>query len=206
MVRFNMNYPVTQNSLLNLNVGFGYDKYFQHDELSTWRVDSGSELSYDIYVKDFSINLHDRFQYTQDSASQCAVAGTAQFGTLDNTAGLLVTWDLSDVTMSLGYDHLNVMSPAQQFEYLDRASEMFLGRVGLRVHPRITMGFEATASLTSYDQTVLNDNTGYSAGVYADWQPGSYFRVQPRAGYTIINSSRRAKPSRRRTTTAGPWI
>jgi hypothetical protein len=53
------------------------------------------------------------------------------------------------------------------------------------VHPRITTGIEATASWTSYDQTVLNDNTSYSTGVYADWQPGSYFRVQPRAGYTI---------------------
>jgi predicted porin len=119
--------PGHANSLLNLNVGFGYDKYFQHDELSTWRVDSGSELSFDIYVKDFSINLHDRFQYTQDSASQSAVAGTAEYGSIENTAGLLVTWDLSDVTIGLGYDHLNVMSPAQRFEYLDRASEMFLG-------------------------------------------------------------------------------
>ena len=33
---------------------------------------------------------------------------------------------------------------------------------------------------------VLNDNNSYSAGVYADWQPGKAFRIQPRFGYTIF--------------------
>src|SRR5439155_7165183 len=54
LVQLNATYPLTARNLLNLNVGFGYDKYFNHDELSTWRLESGSELSFDIYVKDFS--------------------------------------------------------------------------------------------------------------------------------------------------------
>jgi hypothetical protein len=184
-LRLNLNYPISRYNLLYLDVGFGYDHYFDHDELSTWRLQSGSGISFDIYVKDFWINLHDRFQYVQDSAQEAAVANTAQYGTFENTAGLSVTWDLQDVTLSAGYDHLNVISPEDEFESQDRAAELLFARAGLRVHPRVLVGLEGTASFTRYEQAYLNDNTGYSLGTYADWQPGAYFRVQPRGGYSL---------------------
>jgi len=186
MLQFGASYPVTQRNLLQITVGVGYNEYLRHSSLSTWFLQSGSELSFDIFIKDLLINLHDRFQFMQDSVTEAAVAGTARYGNINNTAGLLVTWDLQDVTLSLGYDHQNVMSPAAEFQYQDHASELFTGRVGLRFNPRITAGVEATASFTAYNQTVLNDNKSYSVGIYADWQPGSYFRVQPRVGYTIF--------------------
>jgi hypothetical protein len=50
-------------------------------------------------------------------------------------------------------------------------------RAGLRVHPTVIAGVEATAAFTAYDQPVLNDNSAYTAGVYADWQAGSHFHV-----------------------------
>ena len=186
-------YPVTQRNLLQLNVGVGYQKYFEHDELSTWYLQSGSELSFDISVKDVLINLHDRFSYSQDSAAEAAVAGTGNYANIENTVGMLTTWDLEDVTSSIGYDHANTFSPATQFQSQSRSSELFLGRVGLRVHPRLTVGVEGTASYTTYDEMILNDNSSYSAGAYADWQLGQNFHVQPRAGYTIYqfqNTSR----------------
>jgi hypothetical protein len=34
---------------------------------------------------------------------------------------------------------------------------------------------------------VLNDNQSYSAGAYADWQPGPFLHVQPRAGYALYH-------------------
>ena len=62
-LQLNASYPVTHYNLLTLSVGAGYDKYFNHDQWSDWRIESGSALSFDIYVKDFWINLHDQFQY-----------------------------------------------------------------------------------------------------------------------------------------------
>ena len=49
----------------------------------------------------------------------------------------------------------------------------------------MTAGLEGTVSYTAYDQPVLNNSMNYSAGIYADWQPGHYLHVQPRFGYTI---------------------
>jgi hypothetical protein len=187
LVQLNASYPITQYNLLSLNVGAGYDKYFEHDQYSTWRVQSGTELSFDIYVKDFWINLHDRVQYVQDTSQQPALSGTATYSTLNNTAGLSVTWDLNKLTLSAGYDHENIISPtSQQYESQDGATEMVYTRAGLEVYPGVTPGIEGTGSFTTYDQMVLNDNNSYSVGVYADWQPGKALRVQPRVGYTIF--------------------
>ena len=186
-VALNASYPLTAYNLLNLSVTFGYDKYFNHNELSRWSVQSGSELSFDVYVKDWWINAHDRVSYSQDAATEAAVANTGSYGTFQNTAGLSGTWDLEDVTLTLGYDHQNVRATSSQFDYTDNSSEMIDARAGLKVHPKLTLGVEGTASFTSYDQKVLNDNRGYSGGVYGDWRPGSYFSVQPRFGYTLYD-------------------
>ena len=191
LIALNASYPLSAYNLLNLSVDFGYDKYLNHDEFSQWRMDSGSELSFDVYVKDFWFNFHDRFQYSQDPSQEAAVAGTGSgsYGTFQNTAGLSGTWDLEDVTFTLGYDHQNVMSLSSQFNQMNRASELVDARTGLQFNPRLTVGVEGTASFTTYDQAVLNDNQQYSEGIYGDWRPGSYLSVRPRFGYTIFESS-----------------
>jgi hypothetical protein len=190
LVALNASYPIGTYNLLNLSVAFGYDKYLIHDAYSQLRLDSGSELSFDVYVKDFWINFHDRFQYSQDPSQEAAVAGTGSgsYGTFKNTAGLSGTWDLEDVTLTLGYDHQNTRSLSSQFNQMNNSSELVVARAGLLVHPRMTVGVEGTASFMTYDQAVLNDNQQYSAGIYGDWRPGSYFSVQPRVGYTIFES------------------
>jgi hypothetical protein len=179
-------YPVTQKNLLQLNIGVGYEKYFLHDELSTWFLQSGSEVSFDIMVKDLQINLHDRFTYSQDSASEAQVANTGEYANINNTVGLLATWNLQDVILSAGYDHGNIFSPSAEFDSQARSTEAFLARAGLRIHPELTAGVEGGASFTTYDEKILNDNTSYNAGVYADWRVSPHFRIQPRAGYSIF--------------------
>jgi hypothetical protein len=60
-----------------------------------------------------------------------------------------------------------------------------MARAGFRFSSQLTAGIEGTASFTSYDHYVLNNNQSYSAGLYADWQPGTFLHIQPRAGYAI---------------------
>ncbi|MHC1765418.1 MAG: outer membrane beta-barrel protein [Verrucomicrobiia bacterium] len=180
-------YPITQRNLLRLRVGVGYDYYTQHDEYSILRLESGSEISFDMFIKDLLINVHNRMSYIRDPGQEAAVANSVRYGGFDNTAGIATTLDLNDLVLTIGYDHNNFISSSSDYEYLDRASEWLLGRAGFRLSPALITGIEATGSFTSYDERMLNDNVGYSAGVYADWQPGSYFRVQPRAGYAVYD-------------------
>jgi hypothetical protein len=183
LLEFDGSYFVSQQNLLRFNVGVGYDQYLEHDEFSGMRLLSDSGIAFDAYVKDVRINLHYRFQYTQDPAEQASVANTGRYGGFDNTAGVFSTWNLRDLVFTLGYDHESFIASASEFDYLNRASELLFGRAGFSLHPRVTVGVEGTGSFTSYQQPVLNDNQSYSGGMFALWTPGSYFRIQAHGGY-----------------------
>jgi len=180
-------YPIGQRNLLQLNVSVGYEKYINHDDLSRWSVASGSALSFDFYTGDFAFNVHDRFSYTQDSATEAAVANTGTYGNWQNVAGISGIWDLEDVTLNLGYDHLNYQSTTSGFRQTDHMSEMVVSRAGFRVNPTLTAGLEGTASYTYYDEKILNNNVSYSGGVYGEWKPGTSFTAAPRIGYTVYD-------------------
>lgn len=196
MVGVDLSYPLTYRNVLRLNTAIGYDVYLEHPNYSGVRVFSGSMLSFDTYITDFRINVHDRFQYTQDAAGVAAVAATGVYGGLDNFAGVSVTWDLEDVVLSLGYDHENFVASDAQFDYLNRASELLVSRAGFRLNPALTAGVEGTGSINTYDQSVfLNNSVGYSAGLYGDWHPGHFTDVQLRGGYTAY-SFEQASPAR----------
>src|SRR5262245_40388404 len=169
-VNFDMTYPITQANLLMLNLGVGYDYYLVHHDESAWRVQSGSALSFDVFIKDFVVNFHDRISYFRDPSQNPAVANTADFGNLENTVGVLTSWNLNKGGVSLGYDHQNVIASESQFDSQNHASEIFLSRGSYLVHPQVQCGLEGTVSFTRYDQPILNDNTAYSAGPFVSWQ------------------------------------
>ena len=183
MLQLNADYPITELNTLNVNVGVGYEFYFQHDEYSSLVLTPGSQLSFDIYIKDLWINIHDTFYYQQDPAIDPSVSGSERYGGFYNTAGLSGVWDLDDIVLSLGYDHYTFISSTSQYDYLDRGTELPVGRAGFRFSSAVTAGLEATGSFNRYDQSLLNNSTGFSVGGYADWQVGEYLKVTPHAGY-----------------------
>jgi hypothetical protein len=178
-------YPISQQNLLRLDFTVGYNTYLTHDNLDGLYLQSGSGLSFDLYLKEVLINLHDKISYVQDSSQYSAVANTASYGTFQNTAGLSASWDARRMVLSAGYDHLNVQTTSSQFNDTDRATEMLFARAGYVVYSKLTAGLETSASFTTYDQALLNNNQSYSLGAYADFMPDAYFDFQPRAGYVI---------------------
>jgi len=180
-------YPISRRNLLTLDVGVGYDYYFDHTSYSGVRLQSGSQIAFDIFVGDFRFDIHDRFSFTQDPAGYAVVYGTAKYGNFQNIAGLSVDWDLQDVVLTLGYDHLNYIMESSSLDYIDHSSEIVNFRPGLQVHPKLIVGLQGTASFTTYDQNILNDVNNYSGGVYADWHPSRFLSIQPRAGYTLYD-------------------
>lgn len=185
-LQLNGSYPFTSRNLIQFNIGLGYDKYVEHDAYSGVRVMSGSAISFDVYIKDFSINLHDRFQYARDTAGEPDVANTGFYGGFNNTAGLSGTWDLEDVVLTLGYDHLNFISSSSQFNYTDSATELVSAQAGCRFGPNFTAGVEGSAGFTRYSQAVLNNNAAYDGGLYAIWGD-PYLQLKARGGYTFYD-------------------
>jgi hypothetical protein len=187
MLQIDASYPITRNNLLRLNVGVGYDQYLDNTELSTWRLQSGTALSFDLVVDDFLINLHDRVSYMRSAARRGDTAGVAEQGNLENTAGILVTRNLGRGQVSLGFDHQNAFPTTEAQEFQARATEIVSLRGGVRLRPDLLVGLESPLTFTAYDLPVLNDNTGYGGGVYAEWLLGTSLSVLPRAGYSVYD-------------------
>lgn len=180
-----MSYPLTDRNLLQLNVTAGYSEYVEHPNLSTWYLQTGSGISFDFYIKDVMFNVHDQLSYVQNSAQNPQVAGTGSYGTFNNSAGILTSWSLLKyLDLSVGYDHQNTVATSDQFNQSDNAAECGYSRAGYKLNSKLTVGVEGTIAYTHYNESILNDNTSYSGGVFGDWNPDSFLRVEPRAGYT----------------------
>jgi len=191
-------YPLTERNLLQLNVRIGYEKYFRHDELSTWYVESGSALAFQFWIKNLTLEVHERPSYIQDSAQQPAIAGTGNFGTFNNTVGFVATWQLNAAEISAGYDHETAISTTKEFRSQDRDSDLVNVRLGFATPLKVTAGVEALADFTRYHKAILNNNQSYGAGGFADWKAGDYFTVRAKIGGEVFqfeNSSQTVRTS-----------
>ncbi len=188
---FNLNslYPVGQMNLLRFNVGLGYEKYFRYGAYDRFVVSPGSALSCDLFVGDYRINFHDRFSYEMDPGRLAGVSGTASYGGFDNTLGASVEGALDKIVSQFSYDYEKFISTEQQFDYISRDTHSASLHNGYVFVPGVTAGLEVGASPTYYKLPLVNDNVGYFAGAYADWQLGEHFHVEPRVGYSYFTFS-----------------
>ena len=179
----NLFWPVTDVNALTFSIGVGYEKFFRHDEYDQLWVMPGSLLGWDVVIKDFKLNFHDFVSFEQDPTSAGAVSGLGRFGSLDNTAGLVASWDLHDVALSVGYDHENAFYSPSSYEYLNHSSDFGFLRASLQVHPAAKAGLEAAGGPTGYARRPVRDNVTYSLGAFGDWEATEHLRVQARGGY-----------------------
>jgi len=185
MLNANSIYPITQYNSFKFSLGIGYEKYVENDEYDRLIIQPGSELAFNFMIGEFLFNIHDRLSFQNDPGRTGELSGTGQNSTLNNTAGLLVTWDLEDVITHFGYDYYKVISFTDGFEQQDRDTHMLLARSGVRLHPALLVGLELSGGPTFYVDELLNNNISYSAGAYAQWQPTDHLRFQARGGYIL---------------------
>ena len=186
---FDAIWPLTQLNTLRFDIGIGYSFYLDHSQYNTNTIliAPKSQLAFDIFVGDFRINLHDRFQLQQDPIEQGALSNVAEYGRFENTAGVSVLWDLNKLLLQVGYDHYNYVSTTDRFDYLDHNSDILYGSIAYIVNPTITVGVEGNFVDTYYDQTNLNDNKEYSVGGFVEVVLTNNLKVRAAGGYQWID-------------------
>ncbi len=187
-----MHWPVTLNNSLDLSMNVGYEEYLQHSVYNQFYINSGSGLSFDIFVGDCKINLHDQISITQSSYQNPGVnSGSNNTQYLQNTVGASAEFNLGKLVPTVGFDHANYMSLATS-STPDTVSENFTGSLGLPVREDVMVGVEGGGSLISYSYSSGTpasslDITGasqWSAGVFGNEQITEYISVQLHGGYT----------------------
>lgn len=176
-------WPVTEKNRLSLSLGVGYAKYINTPEFDGLFLTPGSDLSFDVFVKDFVINFHDRFSYSQDVSNDPTVSGIGSLSRFENTLGVGVTWDLNKVILRVGYDHATYLATQQGFSYQNHASELVNASAALVVNPFTQVGIEIGAGVTDYDEKVLNDNKHASAGLFFSMRVSEYSSLRVSIGY-----------------------
>lgn len=182
-------WPVTQLNTLKLDLGLGYAFYLDHPNANTNGVliQPGSQLSFDIFIQDFRINLHDRFSLQQDPVAQLQLSNVVDYGRFENTAGVSVLWDLNKAVLTFGYDHYNYISTTNTFNYLNRNAEELSFSAYFAFTSTTGGGIESAAVFNTYDQNFLNDSVTYSVGPFVETQLTNYLKLRASGGYQLIN-------------------
>lgn len=197
-VGIDASWPVTTMNTLTLSTSLGYTKYLIHPQYDTSHilVSPNSRLSFDIYVGDFKINLHDDFSYQQDPVSEAALSNVVNFDRFQNVAGITVLWDLNKVLLTLNYDHINFISYniqntngtfAPNPNALDYTADQVSASAEFHISSTFITGVEAAASVRSYDQ-FSGDYTAFSAGPYMKIQVTDHIKAELSGGYRYQGS------------------
>jgi len=202
-----MLWPVSDVNSINLTLGGGYSAYLDHSSLDRFFINPGSELSFDLYIGDFWINLHDRFSITEDTYQDPSVAGYGNYSQLQNALGVTAVWDLNKGMVKAGYDHVNYESlsgannSSSQYYYYGSwsgYSEVFSASAGYTLKPGKLLGVELGDSLMTYTTsnlvyTTTGTNTTYpnanqwNVGGFYDTKMSEYIHCIAHAGYTLYS-------------------
>jgi hypothetical protein len=191
-MNFDAIWPLTQLNTLKMDFGLGYSWYLDHSNANTNGVliSPGSQLSFDIFIGDFRINIHDRPSLQQDPIAEAALSNVVDYGRFENTAGVSVLWDLNKALLTVGYDHYVYVSTTSDFDYLNRNAEEISESLSIAVASNTSVGLEGNTVFTYYDQHLLNDSDTYSIGAFVESQLSTNLKVRGAAGYQWINSDR----------------
>jgi hypothetical protein len=190
-VRLGITYPLSRNSRLTLGGQFGYTDYIKHSEFDTFFITPDSELAYDLRIGDAVVTVYDRFDYSQDVATEAALSGVAEFRRIQNLVGVRAVWRVDKWTLQGGYGHLNVLGEGESLRYLERSDEELFGRVGYHFHTSGEAGMEASADFSDYVLASQNDSITVSVGPFVSWRAGEAFQVSLRGGvaYSIFEAT-----------------
>lgn len=183
--------PLTDNNSLDISIGAGYSAYVSHPDLDQFFLTPGSGIAFTLFIGDFAINLHDRISVTENGYQNPTVNGNGNNASLVNAAGTTVTWDLNQVVLVTGYDHVNYASLGSSSQSQpNAASDNVSLNAGVRVRPEIIVGVAAGGSQVSYDQSSPNatpNTKQWSAGGFGRLQISEYLSAQLDAGYTSLH-------------------
>lgn len=176
---------VTERNSLTLGLGLGYVKYLETTDYDSIYISPDTDLSFDIYVGDFLINLHDRFDYTQDVTSDPTISGTGSLSRFENTLGIRTIWDLNKAFVSASYDHRNYIATETKYKYLTHVAELMSLSAGFQITPTLQTGLEISGGMLDYQQNLVQDNQHVAIGPFLNGQLTEYTSFQLGAGYVV---------------------
>jgi hypothetical protein len=182
-----LHYPVTQHNSLDLSITAGYTTYLQHSELNQFYVNPGSGLTFNIFIGDLVINLHDRVSVSQSGYQNPTANGNGNNSSLENNAGVTASWNLNKLDLAAGYNHGNYISLGSGLVTPDASTDNIFLNAGATVRPELVLGAEVGATSASYNRANTYGTPNlqqWSAGMFSRWKITDYMNAQAHVGYS----------------------
>lgn len=182
-------WQLTEVNTLTLKLGAGY-AYYTNGTLesgSNFTLDPGSEIALNLYVGDFRIRFYDSFSLQDSPVDSPGFSNVENFGQFQNTAGVAVSWAISNLTATLGYSHGNTTSITSTYSYLDSVTDQIYGSLYYAINPTWGVGIEGAFGVTSYDENIQNDADSWHAGVFVEGTLTENFSFRAAVGQQEIN-------------------
>lgn len=191
-------WPITASNTLTLSTSIGYSKYLIHPQYDTGNVllSPDSALSFDVYVGDFKINIHDQFSYQDDPIGVGGVSNVVTFSRFQNTAGIGVVWDLNKLILTLNYDHINFISDDLQTitgsdladpGNLTYSADQVSASAAYSITSTVRVGIEGAASARNYNVSDIDDDQ-LSVGPFLKIDVTPNFEVAASGGYQVVST------------------
>ncbi len=196
-------WPVTKLNGLHFNTRIGYTKYLSHPDLdsNSMLLAPDSALSFDFFVGDVKVNLHDRFSLQDDPVNNGTLSGVPKFGQFTNIAGIALLWDLKDLLLSAGYDYISLtttgstqaVNAAYNLGSLNRTTQQISLSATAFLSSTISGGLESTLSSTTFPESPANDNQRIGVGPFLNTQLTRYTKVYLSGGMQHVSSEGRSQ-------------
>ena len=190
-----ISFPFSDKNSIKLAAIAGYSAYLKHSEYDRWYINPGSELSFDLYIGDFWVNLHDRFQILEDSYQDPTVIGVADYSQLQNAVGITTLWDLNKLFLKMGYDHVNDTAlrgnHTTAAQHPDARSELLSISAGFQFEPGMSAGLEVGGNFVRYSKATssqfFTDGVQFNVGGSIEAQVTEHLSASGRIGYTLFS-------------------
>jgi hypothetical protein len=229
MLSINANYRVTQNNTLSISTAIGFDKYWEHPELSPYggtsgfvlNVLPGSTIAYDVKAGPVNFTLYNRFSVRPAARNNFALSQNQTFGVFQNDSGLAANWRInSDWSLALNYMHsiANSLSTVGADANGDgglrptafnRTTDSLHGSLTYSPNGTWTTGLEGGITNVNYETQFNNDGNLLNFGAFIVLPVGKTTYLRAAAGSQVYAFSQNgtlqdAKDAQNPGTVVGP--
>lgn len=183
-------YEVSDLNTLTFDIGVGYQAYLAHSQYNCLLLLPDSAASFNFFVGDVAINLHDDFSYDQDPTQVAQLSNQVRLTRFINDIGFAARWDLNDVMLEADYDHNNFWVMNSEYKYLTNQSDTLAPKVTVKLDESIDTGVSASASYTRYEEHFENNNTSEQVGPFVDATLSTYLSLKAEAGLFLTQYDR----------------
>jgi hypothetical protein len=173
----------TDTSSLALNVGVGYQVYFDQPQLNQLTISPNSAISYSILVGSVRLRFSDVMSYSLNPVDVGGVSGVSSYGGLQNSLNLSADFELRKAILTVGYNHYNFVSTAAASDPQDLGSDSLYARMSFVLNPAFSLGPEIAGGDTRHTEQLLNDSYNISGGGFVRWDPSDKLHLNVRLGY-----------------------